>query len=44
MATLILPYTGAEVTVVDKEQVERFVAAGWTRKAAPKPAKKPDDK
>lgn len=43
VATLILPSTGAEVTVSDKEQAERFVAAGWKRKAAPKPAARKSD-
>lgn len=40
VATLILPASGAVVDVVDKEQAERFVAAGWVRKAAEKPAAK----
>lgn len=40
MATLILPFTGAEVTVVDEAQVERFVAAGWTVKQSRPAAKK----
>lgn len=40
MATLIQPYKGAEVTVVDQEQQDRLVAAGWTVKQSKPVAKK----
>lgn len=43
MATLIQPYTGAEVEV-DKEQVDRFKAAGWTVKSKPAAKSEKSDK